>query len=190
MSVALSVDGYTEGPGADISVMPLDESFNVHNASLIEGATTLLYGGTTYRQMVGHWPGVADDPDASEAEHRIAARMAGGLPVVAVSDTLSEHDTGPWRDQTTIVRRADAHAAVAGLREREGDTVVFGSRTVWAELLSHGLVDELHLMIGPKIVAGETPAFAGVSETQLRLVDVQRHPDSDNVVLHYAVVTT
>ena len=33
--------------------------------------------------------------------------------------------------------------------------MIFGSQTLWTDLLAHGLVDELDLMIGPKIVAGE-----------------------------------
>ena len=42
VSAALSVDGFAEGPGADLSVMPLDETFNVHNAERIREADTLL----------------------------------------------------------------------------------------------------------------------------------------------------
>jgi hypothetical protein len=41
-------------------------------------------------------------------------------------------------------------------------------------------------MIGPKIVAGDHHASAGVPETDLRLLDVRRWDDSDNVVLRYA----
>ena len=105
-----------------------------------------------------------------------------------VSDTLSAADTDPWREQTTIVRRADAHEAVARLREQDGgDALVFGSLTLWSDLLAHGLVDELHLMVGPTLVAGDRPASAGVPATGLRLLDVRRWDGSDNVLLTYAV---
>ena len=68
VSVALSVDGFAEGAGGDLSVMPLDETFSIHNAELIRDAETLLYGGTTYRQMLGYWPHVLDEPSSSEAD--------------------------------------------------------------------------------------------------------------------------
>ncbi|MDO9455982.1 dihydrofolate reductase family protein [Nocardioides sp.] len=187
VATAVSVDGYAEGSGGDISVMPLDESFNEHNAEQIAGAAQVLYGATTYRQMVSYWPQVPDNPDASAAEQRIATKMAEGLPVIVVSDSMTSDDTDPWREQTTIVRRGDAHRAVSQLREAEGDTVIFGSRTVWSDLLAHGLVDQLHLMVGPKIVAGDTPVFDGVPTTGLRLMGVTQFDGSPAVVLRYRV---
>ncbi|WP_139983852.1 dihydrofolate reductase family protein [Nocardioides litoris] len=187
VATAVSVDGYAEGAGGDISVMPLDESFNEHNAEQIAGAAQVLYGATTYRQMVSYWPQVPDNPDASAAERRIAARMAEGLPITVVSDSITADDTGPWRAQTTIIRRDEAHRAVSQLREADGDTVIFGSRTVWSDLLAHGLVDELHLMVGPKIVAGSTQVFDGVPTTGLHLMGVTQFDGSPAVVLRYRV---
>jgi dihydrofolate reductase len=166
--------------------MPLDQAFNEHNAELIGRASSLLYGATTYRGMVGYWPAQIDNPDP--AERFIARRCADGMPITVVSDTLATADTGPWREQTTIVPRARAHRAVADLRKEDGDALVFGSRTLWTDLLANGLVDELYLLVGPKIVAGDAHAFAGVPETDLRLIDVRRRDGSDNVLLGYAVL--
>ena len=75
-----------------------------------------------------------DNPDASPLDHDIAKRYAEGIPITVVSDTLTADDTGPWRDQTTIVRRADSHKAVARLREQDGDALIFGSQTLWTDL--------------------------------------------------------
>ena len=65
-----------------------------------------------------------------ESHYYIAQRYADGIPITLVSDSLTEQDTGPWREQTTIVRRSDAHEAVARLREQDGDALIFGSRTL------------------------------------------------------------
>ena len=181
----VSIDGYTEGRAGDVMAMPMDEAFARHNDDRVRSASSLLFGATTYRGMVGYWPGQHDNPD-SPLNTYIAARYAEGIPITVVSDSLTMDDTGPWRDQTTIVPRGEAHDAVARLRERDGDALIFGSRTLWTDLVAHGLVDELHLMIGPKIVAGDHRVFDGVPETNLKLIGVRTWGGSDNVVLSYA----
>ena len=184
----LSLDAYTEGPDGDVMAMPMDEAFDSHNAERLRAADSILFGATTYRGMVSFWPGEEGREDRPDGHRYIAQRYADGIPVTVVSDTITEADTDPWRDQTTIVRRKHAHAHVASMREQDGgDVVVYGSRTLWADLLAHGLVDELHLMVGPKVVAGDAHAFAGVPQTDLRLLDVRRWDNSDNVLLSYAV---
>jgi len=188
VSSIVSVDGYTEGPGGDVMVMPMDHAFDEHNAERMRAAGSILFGATTYRGMAGFWPTVVGSPELTPGSAYIAQRYAEGIPVTVVSDTVTEADTGAWRDQTTIVRRADAHDHVARQREQDGDDIlVFGSRTLWGDLLAHGLVDELHLMVGPAVVAGDQHAFAGVPATALRLLGVRRWDGSDNVLLSYAV---
>jgi dihydrofolate reductase len=182
----VSVDGYTEGAGGDVMALPLDEAFAKHNEDRARTASSFLFGATTYRGMLGYWPQQHENPDASPLDRYIASRYAEGIPITVVSDTLGPDDTDPLREQTTIVRRDEAHAAVAGLREREGDALVYGSRTLWTDLLAHGLVDELHLMIGAKVVAGDRRVFDGVPATDLRLMGVRTWAGSDNVVLSYA----
>ena len=182
----VSIDGYTEGAGGDVMALPLDEAFAKHNEDRARTASSFLFGATTYRGMLGYWPHQHENPDASPLDRYIASRYAEGIPITVVSDTLGPDDTDPLREQTTIVRRDEAHAAVARLRERDGDALMFGSRTLWTDLLAHGLVDELHLMIGAKVVAGDRRVFDGVPATDLRLIGVRTWGGSDNVVLGYA----
>ncbi len=186
VSTLISVDGYTEGTGGDVSAMPMDAAFGRHNAERVRAAESLLFGATTFRGMVSYWPHQLDNPDAGEDDRYIARRYADGIPIAVVSDTLTPEETGPFRDQTTIVRRDQVQDAVGALRDQDGDALVFGSRTLWGHLLRLGLVDLLHLMIGPKVVAGDHPAFAGVSATDLELLDAGRMEHSDLVLLTYA----
>ena len=101
-----------------------------------------------------------------------------------MSDRISEDELGAWRDTTRIVRRAEAHAAVAGLA---GETLVFGSRTLWSDLLAAGLVDQLHLMVAPVVLGAGVPAFEGPPPGSLQLLGTRRFEGSENVLLTYAV---
>jgi len=191
VSSMLSIDGYTEGAGGDVSAMPMSAPFSENNVDRVRAAGRLLFGGTTYRGMVQYWPRQVDNPEATTDDRYIASRYAGGIPITVVSDSLEREDIPVWGEQTTIVRRADAHAEIARLRAEPGadasdDVVIFGSRILWTDLLAHGLIDELFLMIGPRIVAGDERAFQGLPSIDLDLLDVRTWQDSGAVLLHYA----
>lgn len=186
----ISLDGYFEGPGRDVMALPMDGFFDAYNRERLRMADTLLLGADTYRSFKGYWPPVADDPGAPDGQREIGQRN-NAIRKVVVSDSLTEADTAPWTDTTTIVRRADARKAVAELKDRPGqDILMFGSRTLWNDLLVAGLVDELHLMLGAAVLGGGTPAFGAGPVPPLRLVDTERRSGSDNLLLRYTVTTT
>jgi dihydrofolate reductase len=183
----MSLDGYYDGPGQDVMVMPMDEAFDAYNAERLRAADTLLLGATTYTGFKGFWPPMAEDPEARPA-HREIGRIENAIEKLVVSDSLTEDDTDPWRSSTRIVRRADAHRRVAELKEQPGrEILTFGSRTLWNDLLAAGLVDELHLVVGPVVLGGGTPMFGSRPSGALRLADVRRFDGSDNLVLRYRV---
>ena len=108
------------------------------------------------------------------------------MPKIVVSDSLTVDDTGPYRDTTTIIRRADAHAHIDELR-RTGtdDLLTFGSITLVNDLLAAGLVDELYLLVGAGVLTEGVPAFAVRPAQTPHLVEARQLPDSETALLRY-----
>ena len=177
----VSLDGYFTGPGGDVMAMPFDAGFSEYNAERLRAAGTLLLGRVTYEGFRSYWPPIADDPDAPAVEREIS-RLNTAVEKVVVSDTLESDEE--WSN-SRFVRRAAAHEEVAKLRGQDGgDILTFGSRTLWNDLLAAGLVDELHLMIGPGVLGEGVPAFDNPG--RFRLLEVRTWSDTSLVLIRYA----
>lgn len=187
VSNLMSLDGYISGPGGDVMVLPLDESFSAYNVERLRAADTMLVGRTTYSGFLSYWPAIADVQSQPAVEREISG-INNRIDKVVVSDTLSPDDTGVWRETTRILRRAEAHEQIAELkRHGDGDILTFGSTTLWNDLLAAGLVDELHLMVGNAALGTGDPAFMAASPAALTLAEVRQLEGSNNVLLTYVV---
>lgn len=180
----ISVDGFYSGPNDDVMAMPFDTTFSDYNAKRLRAADTLLLGRRSFQGFKDYWPSIADNPDAPPVEREIS-RLNNAIDKVVVSDSLTDADLAPWTN-TRIVRRADAHDAIAELKAGDGrEILMFGSHVLWNDLLTAGLVDELHLMIGSAFLGDGVPVFSG-ARTGLRLQDVRRLDDSQLILARYA----
>jgi len=186
VSNLVSLDGYYTGPDNNVMVMPFDEAFNTYNTERLRAAETLLLGRTTFDEFRGYWPPVRDDPHADSTQREIS-RLNSAIDKVVVSDSLTAEETAPWHN-TEIVRRGEAHARLADLKRKSGkDILIFGSRTLWSDLMAHDLVDELHVMIGAGIVGAGVSMFAALPPGRFRLIDSRMWEGSGIVLARYDV---
>jgi dihydrofolate reductase len=191
VSNIVSLDGFVAGPDHDVMDLPMDEAFDAYNLERISAADTVLLGAESYRGFNSFWPDVQhhvpdpDDPVSARrysADERALSRRFDEVDVVVVSDTLTVDPAAPWAPRTTVIPRD----GVAGFKSSgDGEAVVFGSPTMWQAIIAQGLVDELHLMVAPVMLAGGRPV-AREQVHGLRLSEVRRFDGSDNVVLIYA----
>ena len=137
--------------------------------------------------MRDYWPAILDDESQPQLERDIA-RRTDEMAKVVVSDSLTSNDAGPWRETTTIVRRAEAHDKIAELR-RDGtdDILTFGSITLVNNLLAAGLVDELQVLVGAGVLADGVRAFSWPPAQALRLAEARQLPDSNTALLRYVL---
>jgi hypothetical protein len=113
----VSLDGFSAGPGGDVTALPFDEGFNAYGAERLRAADTVLTGRTSYEMFHGYWPGVADDPSASEVEREISREHNAARQVV-ISDSLAIGEDEPWSATTTDPSGRGRHDSAGDARRR------------------------------------------------------------------------
>jgi dihydrofolate reductase len=122
--------------------------------NLLFSCGALLMGRRTYESFAESWPNM------EEATGDFGVRM-NTLPHYVVSDSL---ENGEWGD-TTVIRRDDAVAEIAKLKEQDGqDILQYGFGPVSRVLAEHGLLDELRLWINPVLAGTGDPAGLIIQE--------------------------
>jgi dihydrofolate reductase len=185
VSQLISLDAYLAGPGGDLARMPMGPAFDQHNVELLRRAGMLIFGRTTFGMFQSYWPQVELDAEAGPVQQEIAA-LTKTVGKLVVSDTLKLDATAPWGD-AEVVRRAVSRTRVAQLKaSAERDLLIYGCREVWNDLFAHGLVDEVHLLMGNIVLGGGVPLFAPGAARPMTLLDQRRLPGSEIVALRYA----
>src|SRR5579863_704149 len=129
--IMVSLDGYFEGPGHDLSWHNVDAEFNDFAIEQLDEADTLLFGHMTYDLMAGYWPTAAGNED----DPGTAARM-NKLPKIV----FSHQDLKPEWENTRLVMADKLAGELTKLKKQPGkDLLVLGSSNLCVSLLEQGL---------------------------------------------------
>lgn len=171
----VSLDGYFEGPGHDISWTKSD--FEAFSPDHSEAVDTLLFGRRTYELMQSFWP----TPQAAALAPDIAKFMNEKRKVVA---SHMSFEPG-WQNVTVI--SADVVGAVQQLKARSGKTIaMFGSNTLCVSLMQAGLVDEFQILVNPVALGAGTSLFTGLPTKAELTLTATRTFKTGTILLTYA----
>ena len=159
----ITLDGVIEAP-AWTADYPFDPKMGESINRLMAASEALLLGRRTFEMFAATWPNrsAADDPGApfmNESQKYV------------VSGTLEGTD---WSN-STILGPYDAEE-IGALKERTGGNLyVSGSGTLVRQLLTDGLLDELHLFVFPLTLGSGERLFAEDTKVKFDLAEMEAY---------------
>ena len=165
LHLGISLDGYFEGPDADISWHRVDEELHSFFNQLLARSSAFLEGRVTYEMMEAYWPTADQDPDAPPPMVEFAG-IWRDMPKVVYSRTL---DTpGP---NATVVRDV-VPEEVRALQAQPGGDMVVGGPLLAESFRRHDLIDEYRIFVNPVLVGRGRRLFESEGmPADLRLVE-------------------
>jgi len=168
----LSLDGVAEAP--DGFITDWDDVMDANLADVISTQDAVILGRRTYTEWAQFWP-------ASEIEP-FATFINGVTKHVATSTPLDRD----WADSSVL--DGGLVEFVRDLKQGPGgDIGVHASISVAQTLLAADVVDELRLVIAPRIAGHGRRLFDGVPAIQLESISSETSP-TGSLLLDYRVI--
>jgi dihydrofolate reductase len=166
----LSLDGVAESP--DQFITEWDEATDASGAALIATQDAVILGRRSYDEWSAFWPGSEIEP--------FSTFINGVMKYVATSTPLAD-----WANATAIT--GGLVDFVQDLKSQPGgDIGVHASISVTQALLAADVVDELRLVIAPRIVGSGKRLLEGLPPMMLEPIRTERTP-SGHLLADYRV---
>ncbi len=166
LHLGISLDGYFEGPDADISWHRVDDELHTFFNQLLAESSAFLEGRVTYELMEAYWPEADKEPGVEPSIAEFAA-IWRRMPKVVYSRTL---DTpGP---NATVVRDV-VPEEVRALQAQPGGEMVVGGPVLAESFRRHDLIDEYRIFVTPVLLGHGRRLFEEGPPADLRLVETR-----------------
>jgi len=169
----LSLDGVAEDP--DRFFTDWDDAMDANLAAVIATQDAVILGRRSYDEWVRFWPGSEIEPFAS---------FINTVPkYVATSEPLDPE----WANATAI----DVGGLLDSVRDLKnrpgGDIGVHASIVVAQTLLTAGVVDELRLVIAPRVAGSGRRLLDGLPSIQVEAIRGETSP-TGSLLVDYRVI--
>jgi dihydrofolate reductase len=156
LGVAVSLDGYIEGPNGEYDWCFTDQDYGL--TAFMERIDALFIGRKSYELMT--------NPTETASEYSFDAYKK-----YVFSNTLQKVDDG------IELIRGDIKTQVNELKNQPGkDFWLFGGADLTASFMNEGLVDELFLAVHPILLGAGKPLFTNISDRiNLTLTDTKTY---------------
>lgn len=154
LGLAVSLDGYIEGPNGEYDWCFTDQDYGLSN--FFKRVDTAFIGRKTYEMSLAMGEGAAGFPKLQEC---------------VFSTTLDKVKEG------AILIKDDIKREVQKIKNEAGKGIwLFGGAGLTSSLMNFGLVDELSLAVHPVLLGGGKPLFKDIKDrVHLNLVDTKTY---------------
>jgi dihydrofolate reductase len=168
----LSLDGVAEDP--DRFFTEWDDAMDANLAAVIATQEAVILGRRSYTEWAQFWPSSQIQP--------FAAFINGVTKYVATSTPLDRE----WANARVL--DGELVECVRDLKQqRGGDVGVHASMSVAQALLAVDVVDELRLVIAPRIAGGGRRLLDGLPSIELESIRSEISP-AGYLLVHYRVI--
>jgi dihydrofolate reductase len=178
-SAIASLDGYVEDEQGTFEWAAPDEEVHAFVNDLERPFGVHLYGRRMYETML-YW-----ETEGAGSDQPAVSRDFAGIWRAAEKIVYSRTLQAVSSARTRIERELDA-GAIRRLKQTSGTDIGIGGAGLAGQAIAAGLVDELHLLLGPILVGGGKPALPGNVRARLELMDERRFRGGV-VHLHYRI---
>jgi dihydrofolate reductase len=164
--MALSLDGFYEGPKGELDWHLVDEEFYEDVYELFETLDGEIMGRKTYETMAAYWP-----TETAIHEDPITAKWMNSLRKYVVSRTLK---TVTWENSSLL--QGNAEEAITRLKAQPGKDLGIGGSDLIASLRNPKLIDEYRFLIVPVVLGAGKPIFQGIRQRlNLKLISTKTY---------------
>jgi dihydrofolate reductase len=162
LDVAVTLDGYIEGPHGEIDWCIMDDDMDF--GGFLSGIDAIFYGRVSYDM----WGNFQPDANAGETERSIWSDVHSKKKYVFSSQ--------PKQDGNTTFITSDIVEKVNEIKQQEGrDIWLYGGAKLIKTFVNSNLIDVYRMSIHPIVLGVGKPLFENLEERiNLKLIEVNR----------------